>query len=145
MFFLLSGDVVRIAFYQRAAYAPVPIIFLRLVTVLLGMALSKGRKNASFGSLAVLTLLMLLRSTLETFPSFSRDLLESWLYLVWTVGACYPLGLVLEKKQLRKLFLSIGAVWSAGMAFLACVGIHAAWMRVKFQNLHGSGMIGLWG
>ena len=145
MFFLLSGDVVRIAFYQRAAYAPVPIIFLRLVTVLLGMTLSKGRKNASFGSLAVLTLLMLLRSVLETFPSFSRDLLESWLYLVWTVGACYPLGLVLEKKQLRKLFLSIGAVWSAGMAFLACVGIHAAWMRVKFQNLHGSGMIGLWG
>ena len=145
MLVLLAEFLWKTAFYNGDTTSPFWVIFLRLITVMLGVNLSKCWKKPTFLWMTLLVSLQVLRTVFEKNASISRDLRESWLSVIWTVGACYPLGFVLNRNQLKKFFLSLGILWTSGMTFLAGAGIYAAWMRVKIPNLSGMRTIGLWG
>ena len=113
---------------------PTVIWIARLVSVPLAVYLGRLWKNKGFWILTLYTVLFFLRCFIPNPGSIFKDeVAESVLSALWLFTACYGLGHILNKKQLKSFLLVCAGIWTAGMTVFACMGIYSAWTE---QTIH---------
>lgn len=146
MGFLLLEFFWRMVTVGDAADTSHGIILLQSATALAGIWLGKSWKDKGFRFLAFYLLWSCIRLALcGKSMSVSGAAVRKELALLWAIGGCYSLGRVMSRKELGKFLLAVGAVWTAGMVASSCLGIHAAWNRIRIPNLDGTRFWRLWG
>ena len=143
---LLLEFLCRMAFYALADETPRLVTAGQVLTAGLGIWLGKTWKDKGFRMMACYILWMALRCFVsareetDVFPA-----LERIATLVWAAGGCYSLGRILTRKETGRFLGVMCLAWTAGMAVSACLGIAAAWMRIRIYNLSGTATWRMWG
>lgn len=118
---------------------PKVIWIARLVSVPLAVYLGRLWKNKGFWILALYTVLFFLRCFIPNPGSIFKDeVAENILSALWLFTACYGLGYILNKKQLKSFLLICAGIWTAGMTVFACMGIYTAWTEQTIQLLENA-------
>ena len=122
-----------------------PIIwYARMATVPLAIYLGKLWKNTGFRILTVYSVLFFLRCFISNTDSVgNEELAENVLSAIWLFSACYGMGQILNKKQLKSLLYVCSSLWIAGMTILSSIGIYMASTEQSIEILH-DGLIGLY-
>ena len=136
----------RMAFFSNNAYTPRFAAAGHIITAILGIWLGKTWKDKGFRLMACYLLWMALRCFISVREEPERSLaLDRILTVFWAVGGCYSFGRIFSAKETKRFLALVCFVWTTGMMISSCLGIAAAWMRIKIPNLSGYTGWKIWG
>ena len=136
----------RMAFYSLESRIPTFVIIGYTVTAVLGIWLGKSWKDIGFRLMSVYILWMVLRCFISIREAPERTLAwERILSLFWAVGGCYSFGRVFSKDEIKRFLGVLCLIWTVGMVLSSCLGIAAAWMRIRIPNFSGNAFWKIWG
>ena len=136
----------RMAFYSLDDRTPVFVMIGYTVTAALGIWLGKSWKDKGFRLMSVYILWMILRCFISFREAPERT--QAWdriLSLFWAVGGCYSFGRVFSKNEIKRFLGVVCLIWTVGMVLSSCLGIAAAWMRIRIPNFSGNAFWKIWG
>ena len=131
---LLLGYLAVIATYKdyttsgQDFYYPGFVWIVRVITVVMAVILGKLWKDKGFWILMAYLLLKAVRVAIPDPQNlFEYTVSDNLMTGLWIFCACYGLGRVFSKEQLKKLLGFNAVIWTVGMIVYSCLGIYAAW------------------